>query len=38
MAQKNIPHAKLIKIEDCGHWAVVEKPNEMIEITEEFFT
>jgi proline iminopeptidase len=34
---KHIPHAKLIKIEGCGHWTVVEKPNEMIKITQEWF-
>ncbi|MEC2072439.1 alpha/beta fold hydrolase [Alkalihalophilus marmarensis] len=33
----HIPHAKLIEIEKCGHWTVVEKPNEIIEIANDFF-
>ncbi|OEH93627.1 alpha/beta fold hydrolase [Bacillus solimangrovi] len=35
---KNIPHAQLIEIEECGHWTIVEKPAEMINIAEQFFT
>jgi proline iminopeptidase len=33
----HIPHAKLIEIENCGHWTVVEKPNEIITFALEFF-
>ncbi|QQE78847.1 alpha/beta hydrolase [Alicyclobacillus sp. SO9] len=32
-----IPHARLHEIEDCGHWSVVEKPNEINSIAKEFF-
>lgn len=32
-----VPHAKLIEIENCGHWTVVEKPNEMNKIAYDFF-
>lgn len=32
-----IPHSKLIKIENCGHWTVVEKPDEMNKIAHDFF-
>ncbi len=32
-----IPHAKLVEIEKCGHWSVVEKPDEMNKIAYEFF-
>ncbi|MDQ0220377.1 alpha/beta hydrolase [Peribacillus cavernae] len=34
---KFIPHARLIEIENCGHWTVVERPEEMIRIAHEFF-
>lgn len=33
-----IPHAKLIEIENCGHWTVVEKPVEMNDIANNFFS
>jgi proline iminopeptidase len=33
----HIPHAKLIEIEKCGHWTVVEKPDEINKITNDFF-
>lgn len=32
-----IPHAKLYEIENSGHWVVVEKPNEINVIAQEFF-
>lgn len=32
-----IPHAKLIEIEKCGHWTVVEKPDEINKIAYDFF-
>ena len=32
-----IPHAELVEIAECGHWTVLEKPNEMIKITNQFF-
>ncbi len=32
-----IPHSKLITIRNCGHWTVVEKPDEMNEIAHDFF-
>ena len=32
-----IPHAKLIEIENCGHWTVVEKPHVMNKLAFEFF-
>lgn len=32
-----IPHSKLIEIESCGHWTVVEKPDEMNKIAHDFF-
>jgi len=31
-----IPHAKLYAIENSGHWVVVEKPNEINAIAQEF--
>lgn len=34
---EHIPHAKLIEIEKCGHWTVVEKPNEINKIAYDFF-
>nr|WP_255259914.1 alpha/beta hydrolase [Lentibacillus sp. CBA3610] len=34
---EHIPHAKLIEVENCGHWTVVEKPNEMNKIANDFF-
>lgn len=34
---EHIPHAELIQIEKCGHWTVVEKPNEMNKIADHFF-
>jgi len=33
-----IPHADLDVIEECGHWTVVEKPNEINKLANEFFT
>lgn len=33
-----IPHAKLYKIDGCGHWSIVEKPNEINLIALEFFS
>lgn len=35
---KQIPHAKLIEIENCGHWTVVEKPDKMNTLAENFFS
>lgn len=32
-----IPHSKLIEIKNCGHWTVVEKPDEMNKIANNFF-
>lgn len=32
-----IPHARLYEIEDCGHWSVIEKPEEINFIAQEFF-
>lgn len=32
-----IPHAKLIEKEKCGHWTVVEKPDEINKIAYDFF-
>lgn len=34
---EHIPHAELIEIEECGHWTVVEKPNEINKIANDFF-
>jgi proline iminopeptidase len=34
---EHIPHAELLEIKECGHWTVVEKPNEIIKIANEFF-
>lgn len=34
---EHIPHAKLIEVENCGHWTVVEKPDEMNRIAFDFF-
>ncbi|WP_246188445.1 alpha/beta fold hydrolase [Metabacillus lacus] len=34
---KYIPHAKLTEIENCGHWTVVEKPDKMNMLAENFF-
>ncbi|WP_100011776.1 alpha/beta fold hydrolase [Lentibacillus sediminis] len=34
---EHIPYAKLIEIENCGHWTVVEKPDEMNRIAFNFF-
>lgn len=31
-----IPHAHLHTLKDCGHWTVVEKPDEMKELTRNF--
>jgi proline iminopeptidase len=33
----HIPHARLIEIEQCGHWTVVEKSTELNRIAIEFF-
>ena len=35
---KYVPHVKLIEIENCGHWTVVEKPDKMNTIAENFFS
>lgn len=32
-----IPHSQLIEIENCGHWTVVEKPDEMNKVAHDFF-
>lgn len=32
-----IPHAELIEIENCGHWAIIENPSELNRIATEFF-
>ncbi|ETI69895.1 alpha/beta fold hydrolase [Neobacillus vireti] len=32
-----LPNAKLTVIKECGHWTVVEKPGEFIEIVRGFF-
>jgi proline iminopeptidase len=32
-----IPHARLIEIEQCGHWTVVEKSTELNRIAIDFF-
>ncbi|RZT15505.1 alpha/beta fold hydrolase [Fictibacillus sp. BK138] len=34
---RDIPHAELVVIQECGHWTVVEKPQEMIQLAKEFF-
>ncbi|MGY3715886.1 alpha/beta fold hydrolase [Sutcliffiella cohnii] len=34
---KHIPHARLMEIKNCGHWTVVEKPNEINSLAFEFF-
>lgn len=33
---EHIPHAKLYEIKECGHWAVVEKPEEIRRIVNDF--
>ncbi|WP_352223206.1 alpha/beta hydrolase [Bacillus sp. SM2101] len=35
---KSIPHARIVEIDNCGHWTVVECAEKMIEITREFFS
>jgi proline iminopeptidase len=32
-----LPNAELTVIKECGHWTVVEKPGEFIEIVRGFF-
>lgn len=32
-----IPHSKLIEIQNCGHWTVIEKPDEVNKIAHDFF-
>ncbi|NRD80922.1 alpha/beta fold hydrolase [Bacillus sp. BRMEA1] len=32
-----IPHMKLVEIEDCGHWTVVEQPEKMCDVALSFF-
>ncbi|RIW28941.1 alpha/beta hydrolase [Bacillus salacetis] len=32
-----VPDARLMKIENCGHWTVIEKPIEMNKIAYDFF-
>ncbi|MFC4559769.1 alpha/beta fold hydrolase [Virgibacillus kekensis] len=34
---EHIPHAKLTEVKECGHWTLVEKPSEIIEIARNFF-
>ncbi|TAA72674.1 alpha/beta fold hydrolase [Planococcus salinarum] len=34
---KHIPHTKLVEVENCGHWTVIEKPYEMNKIANDFF-
>ncbi|CAG9622499.1 alpha/beta fold hydrolase [Sutcliffiella rhizosphaerae] len=34
----HLPHAKLVEITECGHWTLLEKPNEKNNIAEGFFT
>src|SRR5699024_3771410 len=34
---EHIPHARLIEIAECGHWTVVEKPDEINKIAHDFF-
>ncbi|WLR42277.1 alpha/beta hydrolase [Bacillus carboniphilus] len=34
---KKIPHARLVEIDQCGHWTVVECPEKMNEIAYNFF-
>lgn len=38
LVSEHLPHAELIEIQNCGHWTVVEKPNEMNKIAMRFFT
>lgn len=33
-----IPHAQLMEIGNCGHWTVIEKPNEMVYMAFKFFS
>jgi len=33
-----IPHSKLIEIKNCGHWTIVEKPDEMNKVANSFFS
>ncbi|WP_234400599.1 alpha/beta fold hydrolase [Virgibacillus senegalensis] len=33
----DIPHAELHEIQDCGHWTVVEKPEEINFLADKFF-
>jgi len=32
-----IPRARLVEVEQCGHWTVIEKPSEINKIANEFF-
>lgn len=32
-----IPHAVLVEIEECGHWTVVEKPEQINRVVNDFF-
>ncbi|HYK72097.1 MAG TPA: alpha/beta fold hydrolase [Pseudoneobacillus sp.] len=34
---KYVPHAQIKTLKDCGHWTVVEKPEEMKELIKDFF-
>lgn len=34
---KYIPHAKVISIEECGHWSVIEKPDVLEQLIKKFF-
>lgn len=33
---EHIPHAKLVEIEKCGHWTVVEQPGKMCNVALSF--
>lgn len=33
----HIPHAVLVEVEECGHWTVVEKPDQINKIVNDFF-
>lgn len=34
---KHLPHAKLVEIENCGHWSVIENPEVLQNLMREFF-
>jgi proline iminopeptidase len=33
----HMPHMKLVEIEKCGHWTVVEQPEKMCDVALGFF-